>query len=64
MAYHFDRLVREGKAKNFAQIARVTGMSRARVTQMLNLMWLRIDIQDEIVNFIQHIIPKHALRFY
>ena len=33
LAIHFDRLIREGKVKDYAVIARLGGVTRARVTQ-------------------------------
>jgi hypothetical protein len=49
LGYHFERLVREGKVKNYAEIARLTGMSRARVTQISNLMLLDPSMQGRIL---------------
>jgi hypothetical protein len=49
LGYHFERLVREGKVKNYAEIARMTGLSRARVTQIVNLTLLDIDSQERLI---------------
>ena len=50
LGYHFERLVRDGKVKNYAEIARLTGLSRARVTQIVNLTLLTPRVQDEILS--------------
>ena len=49
LGYHFERLVREGKVKNYAEIARRTGLSRARVTQLVNLTLLASGIQESML---------------
>jgi hypothetical protein len=49
LAYHFERLVREGKVKNYAEIARMTGLSRARVTQIVNLTLIALVDQERIL---------------
>jgi len=36
LAIHFDRLIREGKVKDYAEIARLGGVTRARGTQVMN----------------------------
>ncbi|MBZ5638297.1 MAG: hypothetical protein LAO51_06005 [Acidobacteriia bacterium] len=37
VGYFFERLVREGKVRDYAEIARLTGLTRARVTQLADL---------------------------
>jgi hypothetical protein len=49
LGYHFERLVREGKVKNYAEIARMTGLSRARVTQICDLTLMAPAIQDRLI---------------
>ncbi len=48
LGHHFERLVREGVVKDYAEIARRTGLTRARVTQIVNLTLLAPGIQEEI----------------
>lgn len=50
LGHHFERLVREGKVKDYAEIARLTGLTRARITQIVNLTLLAPGIQEEILN--------------
>ena len=49
LSHHFKRLVREDAVKDYAEIARITGLTRARVTQIVNLTLLAADIQEEIL---------------
>lgn len=62
LGYHFERLVREGKVKNYAEIARLTGLSRARVTQIVNLTLLAPEIQEGILEWRPHEQPPQFLR--
>ena len=50
LALRFDQLVRDGEMANFAEIARVGHVTRARVTQVMNLLNLAPDIMDEILH--------------
>jgi hypothetical protein len=49
LAHRLDRLVRDGTADRYADLARRGLVSRARVTQILNLLLLAPDIQEEIL---------------
>ena len=48
LGHHFERLVKNGEVKDYAEIARLTGLSRARVTQLVNLTLLAPRIQGRI----------------
>jgi hypothetical protein len=48
LAHHFDRLIAQGTVKDYAEIARLTQLSRARVAQIMTLKFLAPDIQEEI----------------
>lgn len=50
LAHHFERLIRDGVAKDYAEIARLTGLTRARITQIVNLTLLAPEIQDAILS--------------
>src|SRR5262249_47212624 len=50
LGHHFERLVRNGAVKDYAEIARITGLSRARVTQITNLTLLAPEIQVAILD--------------
>ena len=49
LAHRWNRRVDEGIVANYAEIARLMGLSRARVTQIVDLSFLAPDIQDEIL---------------
>ena len=48
LAHHFDALIEQGAVKDYAEIARLAQMSRARVAQILTLKFLAPDIQERI----------------
>ena len=49
LAVRMELLVREGKVKDYAELARLGGVSRARVTQVLNLRNLAPAIQERLL---------------
>ena len=49
LAIRFDRLIKSGEVADQAEIARLGHVSRARVTQIMNLLLLAPDIQEEIL---------------
>jgi len=49
LGHHFENLIREGVVKHYAEIARLTGLSRARVTQVANLTLLAPSIQEDLL---------------
>jgi hypothetical protein len=40
LAYQIERAVREGRAHNYAEVARQAGLTRARISQVLRLLQL------------------------
>jgi hypothetical protein len=49
LAIKFDGLIREGVARDYADLARLGWVTRARMTQIMNLLNLAPDIQEEIL---------------
>lgn len=49
LAHHLDGLIRRGEVRDQADIARLTSLTRARVTQIMNLLHLSPEIQEEIL---------------
>lgn len=49
LAIHFDTLIRQGGIYNQADLAQLGHVSRARVTQIMNLLHLAPDIQEQIL---------------
>lgn len=45
LAHRWHRMIDEGTIESQAEIARMTGLSRARITQILDLRWLAPDVQ-------------------
>ena len=50
LAIRFDRLIRDGMVADYAEIARLGHVTRARVTQVMSLLNLASDIQEAILN--------------
>jgi len=50
LAIRFDGLIRDGEVTDLAEIARLGQVTRARVTQIMNLLHLAPDIQDAVLN--------------
>ena len=49
LAHHLEHLVVSGAVKDYAELARLGHVSRARITQIMNLLLLAPDIQEEIL---------------
>ena len=61
-------MIRTGELKDFAEAARLAAVTRARMTQITNLLLLAPEIQDDILKLQpvikEHdLITEHALRF-
>lgn len=50
LAHRYAALVESGEVRDYADIARLAGVSRARVTQIVNLLQLAPDIQEAILD--------------
>jgi hypothetical protein len=49
LALRFERLVHEGAVRDYAELAALGHVSRARISQVLSLLHLAPDIQEEIL---------------
>jgi hypothetical protein len=49
LAIRFDGLVRRGEVQDYADLARLGYVTRARITQIMNLLNLAPDIQEDIL---------------
>ncbi|OHB45940.1 MAG: hypothetical protein A2Y13_05300 [Planctomycetes bacterium GWC2_45_44] len=49
LAIHFDGIIRAGGILDYADLASLGHVSRARVTQIMNLLLLAPDIQEQIL---------------
>jgi len=48
LAHHFDHLIEQDVVKDYAEIAKLSQLSRARVAQIMALKFLAPDIQERI----------------
>lgn len=46
---HFDGLIQSGAVTNYAELARLGNVTRARITQIMNLLMLAPEIQEELL---------------
>ena len=58
LAIRFEKLLRDGVVRNQSELAQLGHVSSARVSQILNLLYLAPDIQEEIL----HLPPSQAGR--
>lgn len=49
LAIHMEELVQRGEVADYAELARLGHVTRARVTHIMNLLHLAPDIQEEIL---------------
>lgn len=49
LAIRFDSLIRTGQVADYADLARLAHVTRARITQIMNLLMLAPDIQEAIL---------------
>jgi hypothetical protein len=49
LAIHFDALIRDGAVADQAELARLGQVTRARMTQIMNLLQLAPEIQEELL---------------
>jgi hypothetical protein len=50
LAHKIDGMIRAGEIKDWAEAARLVGVTRARMTQIANLLLLAPEIQQTILN--------------
>lgn len=50
LAIKFDGLIREGTVRDYADLARLGFVTRARITQIMSLLNLAPDIQEDILS--------------
>jgi len=64
LAWKWEGMVRRGEVKDYAEVARLSGLTKGRVTQVCSLTLLATDLQDSILDSPpQRVLPsEHALR--
>ena len=50
LAIKFQEMIDRGEVRDYADLARLGYVTRARITQIMNLLLLAPDIQEEILN--------------
>jgi len=51
LAIQFQDMLERGEARDYADLARLGCLSRERMSQIMELIWLAPDIQQEILGF-------------
>ncbi|MBZ0265447.1 hypothetical protein K8I28_12355 [bacterium] len=49
LAHRMAKMVQDGEVDGYAELARIGHVSRARITQIMNLLLLAPDIQEEVL---------------
>jgi len=49
LAHRLDRLLRMGEVQDYAALARLGHVTRARVSQVMNLLYLAPDLQEAVL---------------
>ncbi len=49
LAIHFDGLIQSGAVANYSELALLGNVTRARMTQVMNLLMLAPEIQEELL---------------
>jgi len=49
LAIHLDEMVKKGQVTDYAELARLGHVSRARISQVMSLMYLAPAIQEELL---------------
>jgi alkylated DNA nucleotide flippase Atl1 len=60
LAIRYDGLIRQGVVRDYADIARLAGVSRPRVSQVMDLLNLAPEIQEEIL-FLARVVGRDAV---
>ena len=51
LAVHFQDMIQRGEARDYSDLARLGCITRERMSQIMELIWLAPDIQQEILEF-------------
>jgi len=67
LAIRFEGLLRSGEIRDYADLARLGQVSRARITQIMNLLNLAPDIQEDILHMpptakVRQAFPERRIR--
>ena len=62
IAIRLDHLIKTGQVTDQAELARVGHVSRARLTQIMDLNLLASDIQEEVLHLPMHYCGREVLK--
>ncbi len=62
LAYQWERMISCGAVRSYAEIARLNGLSKARIAQICNLALLAPSIQERILRDHWSSVRSHRLR--
>ena len=62
LAIKFDDMIQRGEVRDFAELARLGYVTRARLTQIMNLLLLAPGIQEQLIFPALRIIPERSVR--
>lgn len=61
LAIRLDQLIRDGHVTDQAELARLSHVSRARLTQIMNLLQLAPDIQEAVLHLPMTVYGRDAI---
>jgi hypothetical protein len=61
LAIHFHDMIQRGESRDYADLARLGCLTRERMSQIMELIWLAPDIQQEILEFPPHAGPRFPI---
>jgi hypothetical protein len=61
LAIQFQDMIQRGEARDYADLARVGCITRERMSQVMELIWLAPDIQQEILEFQPTTKPRFSI---
>jgi len=64
LAHRFDGLLREGAVKDYAELGRLGHVTRARISQVMNLLYLAPDIQEAVLFLPRTVRGRDPIQMY
>jgi hypothetical protein len=61
LAIQFQDMIQRGDARDYADLARLGCLTRERMSQIMELVWLATDIQKEILEFPPNSAPRFPI---
>jgi hypothetical protein len=62
LAIKFQDMVDRGEVRDYADLARLGYVSRARMTQIMNMLLLAPDLQEALLDSNANLVPEHRIR--